>query len=540
MPNIVIPLSDIAQSVERPVIFDIIRQVMLLTRISYQTPIRFYGDEGKSAQQNSTLTKDPLSENKYAYNEAVAIEVAEDFEVDRLSSTMVKYPENYLIFSDDKLGVYIKPVYSSTEVTITIKYRSVDKNQANKWRNDIRTRWSMMRDINLHEINYSYHFPEEYFLILQELHRLRENVSGYGDTFQDYFSKNLSPRATLMTNLSGKQSLWAIAERQIRIQGIFGFETVPEKPEKDDEHDVWVTQIDYKFKYDKPIECNMVYPIMIHNQLLSSKYRVTESVTSFNDKHLSFTKSAGYFNDFESTNDILNINGNKGLDIPHFDNFYPNSVPSATVRVFTVLTSITPSNRKSLFNLADLGEFDLNSKIIDFLKAGEYAFITKTYASIFCLNLYEDSFLRASDSLIVDANLNVSSALDLDLRRTYRVRLGLVADFDLLPKLALARVKKDYNVSVQLTKSINSSLRELGNQQYFNKNILSDSDFRHVGLKSDGTYEPRERLSTDDSLSSIDSSNRLQWNLVQNLFVASRRMNDYSVDINNNHFTKTD
>jgi hypothetical protein len=519
MPNIITPIDDIQDSVERPVVFDIIRQVMELTHISHKTSIQFLGDEQRAAQKNSTITKDPISENRWSYDEKVVIEVDEDFDRNRLINKYVKQPEQYFIFEDDKLPIYIKPIYASSEVKITVKYKARDKNQAIKWRNDIQSHIAMMRDINLHEINYHYHLPEIHIEILKELHRLRENVAGYGDTFDDYFAKRLTNNASIITNLSGTEGIWAVSEKQIRVQGYFDFEGVPEKGDKEGDHDNWAISFVYSFKYEKPIECNMVYPLVIHNQLIGSKYRPSAKDYKLEDQPGAFTSSGRAFYNFESDNTSLSIMGNDGVSIPSFDEFIPNSIIPTTIRVFTALTSITEANKRFLFNLNELGQLQLYPKIIEFIKLSEYPHLGKAFHSIFALNLYRDSALVSDNALIVDSNLNVNSTIDLDLRKTYHVRLGLVTDVSYLRGEAVGRLRKYPDVGDKLIRAINSALTSLGGHVDINKNQLSNMDT--VTLTGRPNYNDKDSLVCSNS----SYGRGTHMDLVQSLFVVAENIN---------------
>ena len=123
MPNISLPIEDIHDSVERPVVFSIVREVLELTELSDKTPISFYDDEGKSAQLGSLINSDPNRVNKWPFDERVRIEVEEDFDPASMLTIHTQQPENIPIFLDDTLGIVIKPIYSPTKVVINFNYR---------------------------------------------------------------------------------------------------------------------------------------------------------------------------------------------------------------------------------------------------------------------------------------------------------------------------------------------------------------------------------------------------------------------------------
>lgn len=475
MPIINIALSDTLETIERPIIFDIIRRIEDLTGISSKTQIRFYGEGTQTAPQwNSTLNKDKDLNNLYPLIDNIFIEVEENYDANRMLSMAVESLENPLIFNDEALGIYIKPVRSPTDVTITFKYRARDRNVAMRWRNEVRTKTAKNREINMHNISYSYHLPEPYLDILSSIWNLRNNIAGYGDTFESWFYKHMTNKITVVSNLAGKQEILAIAEKQVGIQGLFDFEGVPDKPEKDGDVNMWTISFTYKFKYDKPINTVFNYPIVIHQQLLEERYRFQAHPYCLQEQWKQYSLSGKDFAYFNADNQTVRSIANRGLDIPAFDTFYPQTVLTSTLRVFTVLTNISPSNRTSLFNLADLGDFNLDADILNFLRSSEYQYCTLTYQSIFQLNLYEDIYLQYGTILSVDADLNVIATAPLDLRKTYHVRLSIVSDISLLSLAAIARLKESPFAMAKIVAAINQSLPCVGGSSKLNSLNLTD------------------------------------------------------------------
>ena len=490
MPNLVVSLSNIESSVERPIVCDIVRQVMQITQISHRTPIRFYGDEAKAAQKNSGISHDPIAENLWEHDERLSIEIEEDFDKDRLLSTAITAPENLLIFKDAALGIIMKPVYATSDVSVRIKYRARDKNQASRWRNDIAARTSMMRSVILHELRYHYEIPEVFLVLLREVHRLRERVAGYGESFEEYFTERLTSNASVLTNLAGAADLWAVSEKQIRVQGYFEFEGVPDKPEREGDHDAWTVACAYHFKYDKPVSCNLAYPLVVHNQVLSAPYRPTERAYSLYDHQRAESITGHAFAAFETDTAALLYRSSNGVAIPNFDTFTPASIVTATVRVLMALSTVSAEEPHALFSLAELPDLALDVDVVDFLQHSEYPFMGVTYASIFCLSLYAGRNVRASGALTCSADLEIRAAAALALRTTHRVRLGLVVDLSLLSADALARLKNYPRAAIKIAKAIDAALRGCGGQPDIRKNRLSAEDYMAMGLDPHGSYTP--------------------------------------------------
>lgn len=525
-----LPLDDILQTVERPVVFDVIRKLQDAVQISSKTQIRFYGEDAKAMQYNSSITKDEHSDNLWPHTPNLTIEVEEDHDPDRLLCTTVKGGENPPIFLDKELDIAIKPVYSSSIVKIHFIYKAADKNEATRWRNEIRTRFSMLRDVFIHDVAYSYHLPEVYIAILKEIYRLRENVGGYGDTFEYWLTSHMTNKATLLTNQSGEHAFWAIAESQNRIQGQFDFEGMPEKPTREDEPNLWATSFTYVFRYDKPINSYMVYPVIIHQQVLSTKYRYDTSIKSYIHQRNQFSDSLKQIGHFEQdVRDMYHLS-NRGLSLPSFDEFIPSTLPTCTVRVATVLACVSPEDKRSLFSLKELPDVHIKQAILDFLQAGEHRFITLPYGSIIQLHLYEDQRVQDQTKLAIDSNLNIVATQDLDLRKTYRVRISLVANLNFLSYDALKRLKANPNVARLLLTAINHSINTLGRSRDIRHNRLPRAQLNGLGLTYARDGWTIVSLLDEQAYDTVGDENRhdlrgntgLLWGLVETLFIKTK------------------
>ena len=495
MPDMTIPIRNLHYTVERPVLLSIVQQLMDITEISHKTPVTFYGPENKTFQQNSTLGEN-VAENRWPYDERVFIEVDEDYDMEAILTTPVQRAEHSYIFDDRKLGIFVKPVYSRSKITITVKYRALDENQAKMWRNGMRTRASMMRDLNLHEADYHYNLPDEVYQIIHHLHTLRENVDGYGDSFNEYFTENLVASASIITDVAGKNPIWGIKERQIRIQGHYDFEGAPEKGDKEDEHDNWAISFNYILTYDKPVAINFHYPLIVHNQLIDDSLRSHLVPYKLEDNPRRYSASTLAFSHFESDHKSIHVRNYEGINIPDFDEFKPAMLVPTSIKVLTALTTITAEDKRYLFNLKELGDTTLHPKVIEFLAESEYPHMTKDFMSIFCLSLYRDNQMQKWDTLIVNANLDVFATRDLKLRETYHVRLSLISDLTYLPIKAIKRLQNYPEVGMKIIASLNDALSGLGGHKDIGKNKMTDEEQKLIlgKLPANWKREIRNRL----------------------------------------------
>lgn len=480
MPNISIVVPEVQQSVLRPIVLDIVRQIETITKISKDCAILFPGEFNKLAQPGSGVQEANTDRSQFLNNDIVQIEVEEDYHKDSVLTTAVTRQEQLPVFCDDALGVFIKPVYVTTEISINFKFRSKSKTSIQRWRDDIRMRTSMARDVNLHQVTYSYLLPHELIGVLKEIHRLRESVEPYGEDFPSYLTNYGSTRITELSSLSGETRELGISETQMRIVGYFDFEGYPDKPEQEEDTATWVGTFAYKLSYEKPIACNMQYPVMIHNQILSNQFRPKVSDTYDLDNHLqSYSLSINAFNYFEAQNQIDKyVNTKANIVIPDFDEFLPSDIIHGSVSVFSALCQLSLTDKKTLINLRELATIALDADILEFIEKSEYPYIGKLYQSILQISIYRSTTCAQQEIVLVKSNLDVCSTIDLDIKVNHRIRFSIITDLNLLNPEALNRLKKFPKALVKIINSINEALRnnpgfnDLGKKKYINKDDI--------------------------------------------------------------------
>ncbi len=504
MPSVNITVPETLETVSRPIIYTILNQVKEITRIPDTTPIIFLGDMDKNIQSSATL-EDTNRESKFSSKSLLKIEVEEEVNEEYLVTTAISRLENPPIFYDKSIGVMARPIYSSSKVVISIKYRSTSKTEATRWYNDNRINISNMRDINLHSIPYHYTIPEVVMDLIADSYEMKQAINGDGMEFLPYLQTFLCNKATIVSSLDGANKQFAIADTQTRIVGMFGFDPLPSKPEKEDGIETWQCTFTYTFNYDKPVGLNVIFPVMIHNQLMPNKY-IDYSIDPYKLDSVpkSFSLSLGSLNQFE----IEEVGSraspiNPVLRLPKVDHFIPLSRVSGTAAIFYALTVLAVDDMKTLLNLTDLDYIVLDPDFIQFFKDVEYQYLTMPYQSFFNLSIYSNAAMINYEKLVCSPDLTVSYTDDLNLSYNNRIRFSVVTDVQLLNPKAMDRL---YGYSPALfgkvIKVINDALRnfpgipDLGpaslTEDYINKvyrvltgkNLINNSSTTNSGLNN--------------------------------------------------------
>lgn len=461
MPKRMYYSPGVRETFTRPVVTDISRQILEMTGLPKDLKIFYPGETGVVAQTGSTVTPDPQF-NNFASKPSLLVNADEIFQRDRILSTAVYYPDSPLIFNDSDEKVSVRPVFSPTELSISIEYRASDRDAAIRWRNDIRTRVSLMRDVFVHDITYSYIIDPKIIDILQQIHSMQEAVAPYGRTFQEYLNKFFDSKVRIVSNLAGCEQAWAVAETQDRVLGYFDFEDAPEEGNKNDASAAWDISFTYKVNYDKPLACLAEYPIVIHNQLMDEKYRQSKLAEPHDEYQATYSKSSGLFRQFEVYQPLQDIQ-NFGIAIPEYDEYVPNplSIVPYTKRIVTFLVSVDEDNPLVLLDLKDLGEYEIDPIFIDFLR-GEAPYLNQRGNSIFNIGIYENENLMDPDRYEVTDDLVVKFKDNPDLRTVYHVRFSIFERPAFLTKPAKLRLKKNCQIAAILLTALRYNPKRTG------------------------------------------------------------------------------
>ncbi len=440
MPVANIVIQETQESITRPIVYSIVDQVKKITRIPPETSINYYGDMDKNSQVNKTL-EETNRESKFGAKNYIRITVDEDFDEETILSTATGRIENPPIFHDPQTGVYVKPIYANALVNINFKYHNISKTQIIQWYNDNRIKIAQMRDVNLHEIKYHYPIPLVIMDLIADTYELKENVDGYGIDFPTYLKTYLTSRATILTSLTGNSREFAIAETQMRIQGFFSFDPLPEKPEKEDGVELWSCSFNYKFTYSKPIGLNVIYPVMVHNQLLPAKYiDYSQDPYHLDEIKKSFSLSLGALNNFEVQDIEYRASGSDLVfRIPKLDTYIPTITVVGTSGIFYALISLD-SDQTTLLDLHELDYIALDQDFIKFFEQVEYPYLCKPYQSVFNLSLYSGVSMLDYTKLNCSNGLIINYSATLSLRNNHRVRMSVYTDLTLVNKSAFDRL----------------------------------------------------------------------------------------------------
>lgn len=435
MPEFSQTIPEIRESVIRPVVYAVIEDIMAVTGIDRKrTYIEIKSPYGTIQVPGSDYQN--THPDKLNVDDKIVIEISEEYDPASAGSTPVFYPEHLVIFKDAPLRVTMKPVYHTIKMTMSVKYVSQDRFTVSNWIRTIRNR--AVRDANnprLFGADYHYPIPMEFMVVLLKLHAMRESVAGYGVSLGEWFKECFTPKMTVLANVAGKGSTYAIRENQIGIMGMFDFEDQPPASETEDKGGPYTSSFEYTVYYDRPESVAIRYPLMIHNQLVEPKLRSTQKPTYFDTVPQENSMSYDLFSKFTSHRDGgLPYSGYPGLPIPYFDEWLPN--PSTFKNGFRnsvrFMVQVDPQNPRDLLSLTQLGEWVLKPDVLAYMRKNPSNMLIP-HQSLFHIELHEWDSLVSNDRLTISPDLDIRTTFDLNVRNNYHLVIHVLTDLSRLP-----------------------------------------------------------------------------------------------------------
>jgi len=439
VPIIYTPIPSIYNSFHRPSVISIVDQLKNELGLDPKTRLNYPDSDNVSIQTGSAI--DSSNEPNFGVNEKVSISVDEFTNRQNLAANPHLRPGNRFIMRDEALQVFLRTAYVMKDVVITVRYRAPDRVRARRIRDDLEARMSMIKDVLIHKIQYSYQIPAIFMDRLKSIFELREKQAGYGETFDEWLQNHSLPSLTQLTNTGDKVGYYSFSETSVRIQGSFDYDTVPENPEKEGDMTPHIVEFNYRLTWNAPQGMEIAYPIMIHNQIMPTKFINMDQIKPPEDIHdITGSVTDVSLSYFENTEGSMRLYPPPGIHLPTQDEWRPFSVPVSTLRLVSMLVKLSSDDLRKISRLDQLGsKYYLHDAILEFL-IQEAPYLHIPGMSVFNVSIYDDTTPVSFEKFSVNDELEVILNEDADLRRIYRVRLSVYSDFTLIQPTARARL----------------------------------------------------------------------------------------------------
>jgi len=447
MPNLLIPLPNTYDSVTRRVAKSVIDNVIRISRIP-ETRVEIRGETNVAAQPGTELGDTELI-NRWQHDGRVIVTLRETYVDSEVINSEVRHPYAQPIFADPEIGIHIKPIYSNTEMELNFTYRAKSKTEANVWKDDIKVRMADNRQSHLHEAEYFFPVPDFCSILLMHMHELREGVAGYGEDLGEYLRRYYTKRAKVLTNQAGndKVSLLVIGEHQIGIQGWFDFD-LPVDEEKNEDGPSYIAQFNYKFSYLKPVELNVLYPQVVHNQLIKPDFIVVKPKVEDPMQLPSYKSDYRFALDHFDYLARIPKKPIGGIAIPDFDEWIPKSVMPYTTSFINWMTVVEPKDLTLVMSEKDILDVGFLPEFIQWMQRQGDKMVTLGRSPIHFSMFRGDEFIDDGDLTIevTEKAFQVRCKTPADLRQNYHMRMGFCTELAKYTEAALMGMHEEgYN-----------------------------------------------------------------------------------------------
>ena len=457
MPVVSVILDEVDKSIHTKIESKIINDIASKIKLPDDILLIKHGGNDlviTDAKGNRSINEDtntPTTSSK----KRMLVSVSNEYQEDDVATAAIHQRSAYPIFVDNDISLQIYPVYIRNVLKIEFSYITNSLSEAKRIRDYIRLGLSQTRNVIMHEVDYTIIIPAVVENLIADVYDLKSRL--YPQTLEQYFKQHSTNRIQLITDMANESNKrLAINEKQTRIIGQFEFNPIPEKVDSDMETSNYRLSFNYEVTMDIPRAIVMRYPVMICNKLLPNKYlewvsdhkrdSYVESTrphnyTSFHNYNLSMLES------HQMTEKYVNIN--LPILIPDFDDFEHKFGHKGYALITSLLTTVDEDDKRSLFNLKDIGDdYHIRKEIIKYLEEGEYKKITTPYSSFLYLGLWQEDRFYDAAVLTVDKDLNVKSTRDIDVTKPVRVTLGLCTDLTYLLSSSTDRLVEHHHETI--------------------------------------------------------------------------------------------
>lgn len=511
MPIIALEIPESYDNITRPITVGMVEDLKTRLSLPKEVNIVFPGSVETLPQMGSALGESGHTPT-FQYANRVKVDMEERYLEEGVLTTSVFRPDNNYLFYDEQLMVYLKPIYTRSEIELSFTLRTT-KTLALKWRDHIRRRMTEQKQSLLHELIYHYSVPAAFHVILEEIYSKREAICGYGESLQEWLSRHYHKNLTVVTNQSGTRGLVTIPEKQIQVQGWFNFADHPQDVSLEKPGETWQVSFNYTFQYDKVTSIAMSYPIVVHNQLLD------DYVLNFEKPYNPYEESrkpsfTGQLNQTFSYINYSTDNRYTGIVVPHYDDWRPYTTQQKSLPLFTSLISVDLEDPHLIVNLMDLGELQFSQSLLNFIYRHRKD-ILQYLSTPFIINFFKGKQLMDTKGLIIDKDLNLKSTTPLNPREVHHLQFSVITQLRFLNKKGIDSLLHDPEICIKVVDLIDYFYKPdgpfvSGIEQYQPKPAPNNPYRTHFDAGSVDPQGKREKYQRVDTGGGYDTLNRTE------------------------------
>lgn len=457
MPIVTWELKEVQRNITRPVVDTVVRDYFELLGLSgSKVEVRYKGDAEALYVPGSAIN-DKQTFVRLSTDERLEVEYEEEYDENAVRSTPIHRPEAPFIFKDPTTGVMVCPVRQEMKSTITLKIHASDKQRLEILLRKYKTLISRDVDQMAHKLSYSYDVPPSILACLKDVYALRENVAGYMDSFEEWFTLNFIPGKVTAYTIDGKNPVCKIAESSIRAVTYFeDGDTVPKK-EKDDDAGGWSAELRLGFYWQRVESMTIYYPIVIHNQIMPQQYLLIDTEKAlFGGQYLDplYMQYPGngerepgrggkrtelfsrFTYAFRGSYEKMTFNG---VHDPVYDEWYepvrggPYTGYATFIRQLVIKDFNDPTYMQTL---GSFWHYELSEHALEYIR-GTKDTINKSLQNVFSVTPYLGTTIMNQFELKIDDEFNIRYKRDIGNREDFHLLYSICTDPSVLTEEAI-------------------------------------------------------------------------------------------------------
>lgn len=460
MTTVYHPLPESYVNITRPVNIIVTNRIKELCGIKDKDfRVSYYGVAGGSKSLGSTTGLDQGSpESIFGFTGKFNIDVREEYSELAQHLGKTKVSSRPPIFHDPAIRVSLEPLYHAMETTIAVTYRTQDYNAARSFADHFRSR--MDSDTNVHSLELEYQYPIDpaTLMLLKKIHTLREAKGGYGETWNEWFYGHTANRVDVLTKMDGKGGLVSFQEKQINVLGWFEETTSPDP--QAGEAGTYEVSFNYKYRYDRPAELRVTYPVTVHNSVLPRDLLPSNTTN--------YVKMVGERSNSEALYGYINkANGSwiediDGVKIPSFDDYRLPNLDSGSVCLLRVLLKVSEIDPTEVISLRELGSYSISERLIRHLIDTRDR-VTYVGSEAFAIQLLRNQSVMNPSAIKLDENGVITTTSPMDVRSVYHLRVVMLENLSRISSDGLKALSRDPELATDILLTLGISESDLPN-----------------------------------------------------------------------------
>lgn len=466
MPGLVYPVPELEEAIVRPVVLQVVKALNETLGIDPKTRLLYRGDSLQIPHPKSGTSARGLYLPNLDDGGKLEVELEETYTEDNIQSQSVDTRNLKPLFEDASGNWLVRDVHALADCTLNFVYRTKDRTEADKFRSHVYTRLARGFTQTMVDCNISFPLSNQVLATMMQFwvnyNNLASKLNEPTISFTEFLDSTCKQKYSVESNLSGKHRT-VVLPRTIGGIAITLESKEISKPTDPDPSGVYRVSFSVNFRYNKPINFFIRYPIFMYNSLLNVKYfdvnldrnYVATIPTENSDTFLSL------YQDRENAKRKA-ARGYPGIYLPGCDDWIDQMKNyKRSEMVIQWLIAVDVEDNSLIYDLNKLSEdgLEMHPDFMSYVQQYREDFFTTKFLPLFFVFFEGTTELTPSD-FYIDENLCIRAKEHLNPKRNYHLQLRLQLNLDLLPDTVVEEMCNEGTFLVDICRAISTETVE--------------------------------------------------------------------------------